>query len=161
LARLLGPVVEGAPYLPGTEPFVFRHGPIPFAAPVCFEITYPGSMRRFRGAGAELVLNLSHDAWFGRSGYAEMHFAHAILRAVELRSWVVRGANTGISGFVDPAGRVVAELPIFEEGVVSAEVRAAGAAPFYARAGDAPVLAFLVAMLGVCWLVSLPENAPA
>ena len=56
-----------------------------------------------------------------------MHFAHAILRAVELRSWIVRGANTGISGFVDPAGRVVAELPSFEEGVVFAEVHAAGA----------------------------------
>ena len=152
LARLLAPVVEGEPYVPGTEPFVFHHGPIPFAAPVCFEITYPSLMRRFRAAGAALVLNLSNDAWFGRSGYAEMHFAHAILRAVELRSWVVRGANTGISGFVDPAGRVVAELPVFEEGVVFAEVRAAGAAPFYARAGDLPVLAFLVAVIGVSWL---------
>jgi apolipoprotein N-acyltransferase len=109
-------------------------------------------MRRFRAAGAELVLNLSNDAWFGRSGYAEMHFAHAILRAVELRSWVVRGANTGISGFVDPTGRVVAELPVFEEGVVFAEVQAAGAVPFYARAGDIPVLAFLVAVIGASWL---------
>jgi apolipoprotein N-acyltransferase len=152
LARLLAPVVEGEPYVPGTEPFVFRRGPIPFAAPVCFEITYSGLMRRFRAAGAELVLNLSNDAWFGRSGYAEMHFAHAILRAVELRSWVVRGANTGISGFVDPVGRVVAELPVFEEGVVSSEVQAAGAAPFYARAGDLPVLAFLVAVMAIAWL---------
>jgi apolipoprotein N-acyltransferase len=152
LARLLGPVVAGEPYVPGTEPFVFRHGPIPFSAPVCFEITYPGLMRRFRAAGAELVLNLSNDAWFGRTGYAEMHFAHAILRAVELHSWIVRGANTGISGFVDPAGRVVAELPIFEEGVVSAEIHAAGAAPFYARVGDAPVFVFLVVVIAVSWL---------
>jgi apolipoprotein N-acyltransferase len=152
LARLLVPVVAGEPYVPGTDPFVFRRGPIPFAAPVCFEITYPGLMRRFRAAGAELVINLSNDAWFGRSGYAEMHFAHAILRAVELRSWVVRGANTGISGFVDPAGRVAAELPIFEEGVVSAEVHGAGAAPFYARAGDLPVLAFLLLVITASWL---------
>jgi len=152
LRHLLGPVVEGEPYVPGTEPFVFRHGPLRFAAPVCFEITYPGLMRRFRAAGAELVLNLSNDAWFGRSGYPEMHFAHAILRAVELRSWVVRGANTGISGFVDPAGRVVATLPIFEEGVVTAEVRAAGAAPLYARAGDLPILVLLAAVIAVSWL---------
>jgi apolipoprotein N-acyltransferase len=152
LARLLGPVVAGEPYVPGTEPFVFRGGPIPFATPVCFEISYPRLMRRFRAAGAELMLNLSNDAWFGRTGYAEMHFAHAILRAVELRSWIVRGANTGISGFVDPAGRVVAELPIFEEGVVFAEVHAAGAAPFYARAGDVPVLAFLLVVIAVSWL---------
>jgi apolipoprotein N-acyltransferase len=152
LARLLGPVVEGEPYVRGSEPFVFRRGPIPFSTPVCFEITYPGLMRRFRSSGAELVLNLSNDAWFGRSGYAEMHFAHAILRAVELRSWVVRGANTGISGFVDPTGRVAAELPVFEEGVVSAEVYAAGDAPFYARAGDLPVLLLLVAVVAASWL---------
>ncbi len=158
LARLLGPVVAGDPYVPGTDPFVFRNGPIPFAAPVCFEITYPGLMRRFRAAGAELVLNLSNDAWFGRTGYAEMHFAHAILRAVELRSWVVRAANTGISGFIDPAGRVVAELPIFEEGTVSAEVRAAGTPPFYARAGDAPVLASLLLVVAISWLA---RSAPA
>jgi apolipoprotein N-acyltransferase len=118
---------------------------------VCFEITYPGLMRRFRSAGARLVLNLSNDAWFGRSGYAEMHFAHAILRAVELRSWVVRGANTGISGFVDPTGRVAAELPVFEDGVVSTEVYAAGAAPFYARAGDEPVLLLLAAVVAASW----------
>jgi apolipoprotein N-acyltransferase len=126
---------------------------------VCFEITYPGLMRRFRAAGAELVLNLSNDAWFGRTGYAEMHFAHAVLRAVELRSWVVRGANTGISGFVDPVGRVAAELPVFEEGVVSAEVHAAGAAPFYARAGDMPVIAFLVALIAISWLGGLRKKA--
>jgi apolipoprotein N-acyltransferase len=161
LARLIGPVVAGEPYVPGTEPFVFRHGPIPFAAPVCFEITYPGLMRRFRAAGAELVLNLSNDAWFGRTGYAEMHFAHTILRAVELRSWIARGANTGISGFVDPAGRVVAELPIFEEGVVSAEVRSAGAAPFYARAGDVPVLAFLLLVITASWLTGASPTRAA
>jgi apolipoprotein N-acyltransferase len=152
LARLLGPVVAGQPYVPGPEPTVFHHGPIPFAAPVCFEVTYPGLMRRFRDAGAELVLNLSNDAWFGRSGYLEMHFAHAILRAVELRIWVVRGANTGISGFVDPTGRVVTELPVFEEGVILSEVRAAGGMPFYARAGDLPVVAFLVAVAAGPWL---------
>jgi apolipoprotein N-acyltransferase len=147
LAHLLGPVVEGEPYLPGTEPLVFRHGPIPFAAPVCFEITYPRMMRSFRAAGAELVVNLSNDAWFGRTGYAEMHFAHAILRSVELRSWTVRGANTGISGFVDPQGRVVAELPIFEDGVISAGVRAAGNAPLYARSGDPPILTFFARVI--------------
>ena len=166
LVHLLGPVVEGDPYVPGTEPLVFRHGPIPFATPVCFEITYPGLMRPFRAAGAQLVINLSNDAWFGRTGYAEMHFAHAILRAVELRSWIVRGANTGISGFVDPQGRVVAELPIFEDAVISASVRAAGDAPLYARSGDLPVLAFLLVVIAASLLtgrslarVAIPEEA--
>ncbi len=140
LAPLLGPVTEGEPYVPGAAAHVFRGAPIPFAAPVCFEITYPGLNRAFRAAGAELLVNLSNDAWFGRGGYAEMHFAHAVLRAVELRSWVVRGANTGISAVIDPAGRVRSELGVFEQGTLSAGLGAAGPAPFYARAGDGPVL---------------------
>jgi apolipoprotein N-acyltransferase len=94
---------------------------------------------------------------FGRTGYAEMHFAHAILRAVELRSSVVRGANTSISGFVDPTGRVVVELPTFEEGVVSAEVRSAGAPPLYTRAGDAPVLLLLLLVIAVSRLTGRRE----
>src|SRR5690606_24217097 len=76
LAPLLGPVTEGEPYVPGGEPTVFEAGPIPFATPICFEITYPALVQRFREAGALLLVNLSNDAWFGRTGYPEMHLAH-------------------------------------------------------------------------------------
>ena len=152
VAPLLAPVVAGDPYAPGREATVFRAAGLPFSTPVCFEITYPGLMRRFRAAGAGWIVNLSNDAWFGRTGYARMHFLHAILRAVELRSWVVRAANTGISGAIDPAGRVVAELPVFEEGSFVVRVERAGPPPFYARAGDAPVLAALGAVVGACAL---------
>lgn len=149
LAALIGPVVEGPPYLAGSEATVFRAGPIPFATPVCFEITYADLVRGFRKAGARLLVNLSNDAWFGRIGYPELHFAHAVLRAVETRSTVVRGANTGISGVVDARGRVIAELATFEEGTLRADVAAAGAPPLYARTGDAPLLVLLVAGLAV------------
>lgn len=147
LAPLLGPVTEGAPYVPGREATIFRAAPLPFAAPVCFEITYPGLVRRFRREGALLLVNLSNDAWFGPIGYPEIHLAHAIFRAVEMRSWVVRGANTGISAAIDPAGRIVEELPAFTEGSFSVSVTAAGPPPFYARNGDAPVLAALAGVL--------------
>jgi apolipoprotein N-acyltransferase len=150
LAPLLGPVTEGEPYEAGRDPTVFDAAPLRVATPVCFEITYPGEMRRFRAAGAELLVNLSNDAWFGRGGYARMHFAHAVFRAVELRTWVVRGANTGISGVVDPAGRVVASLPVFEQGTLVAAVGPPGPPPPYARLGDAPALAVLVAVAGAC-----------
>lgn len=150
LAPLLGPVTEGEPYVPGGEPTVFEAGPIPFATPICFEITYPALVQRFREAGALLLVNLSNDAWFGRTGYPEMHLAHAVVRAVETGSWVVRGANTGISAAIDPAGRIVAELPVFEEGSFVAEVTPAGRPPLYGRAGDAPLLAALGAALAGC-----------
>jgi apolipoprotein N-acyltransferase len=149
LAPLLGRVTEGDPYVPGRAPTVFREGPIPFSTPICFEVTYPNLVRRFRLHGARLILNLSNDAWFGRTGFPELHLDQAIFRAVENRSWVVRGANTGISAAIDPAGRVVKELPPFEEGTFVVDVTAAGPPPPYTRFGDAPVLALLgVVLLG-------------
>ncbi len=147
LAPLLGPVTDGVPYVPGRQATIFGAGPLPFATPVCFEITYPDLVRRFRREGARLLVNLSNDAWFGPIGYPEMHLAHAIFRAVETRSWVIRGANTGISAAIDPAGRVVAALPAFTEGSFSVSVTEAGSPPFYARHGDAPTLAALAGLL--------------
>ncbi len=72
-----------------------------------------------------------------------MHFAHAVFRAVETRAWLVRGANTGISGVIDPAGRVVARLPTQVEGTLAADLYDTGAGPPYAHLGNAPVLAAL------------------
>jgi apolipoprotein N-acyltransferase len=157
LAPLLPSVAAGEPYAAGREATVFRAAGLPFSAPVCFEITYPGLVRSFRAAGAEWIVNLSNDAWFGRTGYARAHFDHAILRAVELRTWVVRAANTGVSGAIDPAGRVVAELPVFEEGTFVVRVGRPGPPPFYARAGDAPVLAALGAIALACVVRSRPS----
>ncbi|RIL07838.1 MAG: apolipoprotein N-acyltransferase [Proteobacteria bacterium] len=148
LAKLIPDVVKGDPYVPGTTATIFGAAPLPLAAPVCFEITDAALVRRFRAAGAALLVNVSNDAWFGPGGYPQMHFDHAIFRAVETRSAVVRGANTGISGVVDAAGRVVATIPAFEEGVLRAEVTAAGAPPLYARTGDAPLALALTAALG-------------
>jgi apolipoprotein N-acyltransferase len=142
LGALLGPVTDGEPYVAGSEPTVFA-APIPFATPVCFEMTDPGLVRRFRTAGAELLVNLSNDAWFGRTGYAEVHLAQAIFRAVELRTWIARGTNTGISAVVDPAGRVVAQLGVGVEGSLRARVGSAWPASPYARAGSVPFVLLL------------------
>jgi apolipoprotein N-acyltransferase len=139
LAPLLGSVTEGDPYVPGDARLLER-GPVPLATPVCFEITYPSLVRSLHARGAGLLVNLSNDAWFGRTGYARLHFLHARFRAVELRTWAVRAANTGISAVIDPGGRVVASLPIFAEGTLHAEVGPALGPTFYARFGDAPVL---------------------
>jgi apolipoprotein N-acyltransferase len=140
LGPLLGRATEGEPYVAGREPRLLAAPGARIAAPICFEITYAGLMRGFQRAGADLVVNLSNDAWFGPSHYAEMHLAHAPFRAVELRRWVVRGTNTGISALVDPHGRVVARAGLFREQVLAGEVRARSGDTFYARHGDAPVL---------------------
>jgi apolipoprotein N-acyltransferase len=113
---------------------------------VCFELTDAALMRDFRRAGADLVVNLSNDAWFGPTAYAEMHLAHAPFRAVELGTWVVRGTNTGISAVIDAQGRVAVRSELFREGVLAAEVRTASRETWYARHGDAPVLAALAGL---------------
>ena len=154
LAPLVPELTRGLPYVAGREPTVFRRAPLPFAAPVCFEITYPDLVREFRSAGAELLVNVSNDAWFGRTGYGEIHLRHAVFRAVELRTWVVRGANTGISAVIDPTGRVRERLPLFAQGTLAAAVGGAGEPTLYGRAGDAPVLALLLAALAATALAS-------
>jgi apolipoprotein N-acyltransferase len=145
LAPLLGPVTEGESYAEGSDAYVFS-GEVPFATPICFEITDPALLRRFHRAGARLVVNLSNEAWFGPSGYPELHLAHAVLRAIELRSWVVRGTNTGISAVIEPSGRVAARLGVGEEGTLVAEVGPGADTTFYARFGSAPC----VAAFGLC-----------
>jgi apolipoprotein N-acyltransferase len=133
----------------GREATLLRLPEVAVAAPVCFEISYPDLLRGFAAAGAELVVNLSNDAWFGRTGFAETHLAHAPFRAVELRRWVVRGTNTGISAFVDPGGRVMSRLGLFEEGVLRGRVQPSSEPTLYARHGDAPWLALLAGCAGV------------
>jgi len=148
LAPLLGPVTAGSPYLAGREARVFE-ALIPFSTPICFEITDPNLVRRFRDAGARLLVNLSNDAWFGATGYPELHRAHAVFRAIELRSWVARGTNTGISALIDPAGRRRAELGVGEVGSLSGRVGPAAPATFFARFGSGPFLALLALGAGV------------
>ncbi len=143
LAPLIGELARDEPFTHGTAPMVLRTGPLPLAAPVCFEISYPEAVRAFRTGGAQLLVNLSNDAWFGRVGFPEIHLGQAIFRAVEMRSWVVRGANTGISAVIDPAGRVTARRPAFDEGTLRGTVHAAGRPSFFARFGSTPFLALL------------------
>jgi apolipoprotein N-acyltransferase len=90
-----------------------------------------------------VLANLSNDAWFGRTGYAEMHLAHAVFRAVELRTPVVRAANTGVSALIDARGRIVQRLEVGARATLSGELRANAKRTLYAHFGDGPLLALL------------------
>jgi apolipoprotein N-acyltransferase len=149
LRPVLGAIAREHPYSAGNEPTVFRRLGVPFSTPICFEITYPALVRGFTAQGARVLLNLSNDAWFGRTGYAEMHLAHAVLRAIELRTPVVRAANTGVSALIDARGVVTQRLGVDARGALHGEVRANAQSTLYARAGDAPALALLALALAV------------
>jgi apolipoprotein N-acyltransferase len=106
---------------------------------ICYEIIFPGVVVP-RGERPEWMLNVTNDGWFGVSIGPHQHLQQARVRAIEEGLPLVRAANTGISAVVDPVGRIVASLPLGEEGVLDARLPRPVSAPFYARYGDSIAL---------------------
>ena len=103
---------------------------------ICFEDTIGELTRQFVLRGADFFANVTNDGWFLRSAGSRQHLANAIFRCVENRRPMVRAANTGISGIVDPYGRVVEQTPIFQPAVLVGEARYLRTSTFYSRHGD-------------------------
>jgi len=113
---------------------------------ICFEILFPSIAREFVKNGADLLTTITNDAWFGQTSAPGQHFAVAVLRAVENRRSVVRAANTGISGFIDPLGRVLEKTDLFETTAITKPVPALKEISFYTRHGELFVMVVLVAI---------------
>jgi apolipoprotein N-acyltransferase len=103
---------------------------------ICYEAIFPSLVRRFAAEGAELLVNVTNDAWYGTTSAPYQHLAMAAFRAVENGRYMVRAANTGITAVVDPRGRVLDETRLFERAVLVREVPFVRAETFYARHGD-------------------------
>ena len=114
---------------------------------ICYEVIFPDLAREAARQGSQLLTTITNDAWFGRSSAPWQHFEMASLRAIEQGRYLVRAANTGISGIVDPYGRVVARSPLFEETLIVGDVRFLDGQTVYARTGDLLVYACAVATL--------------
>jgi apolipoprotein N-acyltransferase len=120
----------------GTEAVVFDSGGIQFSTPICFEDTFGYLSRDFVRNGAEIIINLSNDAW-SRSLPAQMqHLSMAVFRAVENRRAMVRSTASGQTCAVDPNGRVVAMAEPFAETWLAADVPVVKYASLYTRYGD-------------------------
>jgi len=121
---------------------------------ICYESIFSQLTRSYARQGAVLLANITNDAWFQRSTAAEQHFAHLALRAIETRLPVVRAANTGISGYIDPLGRVRARTSIFVPYTGTYTVESAHVTTLYTRVGDwvgALCAVATVAMLLAAW----------
>ncbi|MGW8287112.1 MAG: apolipoprotein N-acyltransferase [Desulfobulbales bacterium] len=81
---------------------------------ICFESIFPEIARGWTSRGANLLVNITNDGWYGRSSAPWQHLSMAVFRAVENRRSLVRSANTGVSAFIDPLGRITGESPLFE-----------------------------------------------
>jgi apolipoprotein N-acyltransferase len=107
-----------------------------FGVLICFEIIFPDLCRRFVKEGANFLVTITNDAWFGRTSAPYQHFSIAVFRAVENRVFVARAANTGISGFIDPRGKILKHGGIFTEEAIDGTVRLMEGKTFYTLYGD-------------------------
>jgi apolipoprotein N-acyltransferase len=131
-ARLVRGVGE---FAPGTEPAVGRVAGHGISAFICYEAIFPDLVRQFRMRGAELLVNVTNDAWYGTTS-APTSTSRWPFRAVENGVWLVRAANTGVTAVVDPRGRVVERTALFERTVLVRDVPLLAGGTFYSRHGD-------------------------
>jgi apolipoprotein N-acyltransferase len=133
-------------YSPGTRPELLEAAGVRVGSLVCFEAMYPELVRRFTDLGAELLVNVSNDVWFGAAAAARHHLDIASVRAIENRRYLLRATSTGYSAIVDPHGRILAGSPLDEPAVVSDTIQASAGRTPYQNVGDlAAWLAVLIA----------------
>jgi len=147
-------VQEVADFTPGTEATTGTVDGHRLGGFICYEAIFPALVRRFAAGGAELLVNVTNDAWYGTTSAPYQHLAMAALRAVENRRYLVRAANTGITAVVDPYGRVLEETRLFDRTVLVREVPFVDGETFYSRHGDVfahACLALALALLAATW----------
>lgn len=119
---------------------------------VCYEAIFPGLAASSVRGGAELLVNLTNDAWFGRSAGPLQHLGLALPRAVETGRPLLRAANTGVSAMVDRWGRRLGQLPVGRQGLLVADLHPGGGRP--------PAVFLGRAFAWACAIVSLLSAAP-
>lgn len=156
LLPFVAPLVEAvAEFSPGLEPVLLPVGDRHLSVAICYEVVYPWLVRSFVLGGSDLLVTITNDAWYGTTSAAYQHWEQASLRAIEHGRYLVRAANTGISGIVDPYGRIVTRTELFETDVVVGEVRWISERTIYATIGD--VIAWL--SLAVLLMVVIASRA--
>jgi apolipoprotein N-acyltransferase len=133
----LGSLGEGiGDFKSGKEIFNFSIPRAKFGVLICFEIIFPDLCRRFVKRGADFLVTVTNDAWFGRTSAPYQHLAIATFRAVENRVFIARAANTGISGFIDPKGKILQQGGVFTEEAMNGTISLMKSGTFYTLYGD-------------------------
>jgi apolipoprotein N-acyltransferase len=148
LTRLGIMQLAGGPggFLPGIERRRMAIAGAPDMLPlVCYEVIFPGAAVP-DGERPGWLLNLTNDAWFGISAGPYQHFQQARVRAIEEGLPLIRAANSGISAVVDPVGRVIASLPLGQDGLLDSALPKSAQITIYASVGD---VLFAIAVIGI------------
>ncbi len=126
---------------------------VPIGCAICYESVYGEHCAEYVRAGAELLTVITNDAWWGDTPGYRQHLSYASLRAIETRRWIARSANTGISAFIDPRGRIVASTPWWEKTSLPGTVGLSDCQTFFVRFGDIPgriaIFVFLLLLAAV------------
>jgi apolipoprotein N-acyltransferase len=139
-----------ADFSSGREQTIFRTDSTNFATLICFESVFPGFARSFTRKGAEMLVVITNDMWFGQTSLYEQHAMMAVFRAIENRVPVVRAANTGISMAIDKRGRILARSGTFTEAYLIVKVRPEPARSVYNSMGDVvPQAATVIALIAL------------
>ena len=101
-------------FSPGTDPSPLRASSLALGMLICYEAIFPELAQDRVAAGANLLVNISNDAWFGRSSAPMQHLHMSAMRAVEQNRYLIRGTNAGISAVIDNRGRIIDSTPLFE-----------------------------------------------
>ena len=148
------PLVESlAEFAPGDAVVLLPVGSHLTSTAICYEVVFPSLAREAVKGGSELLTAITNDGWYGESSAPYQHFALASMRAVEQGRYLVRAANTGISGVVDPYGRIVRRSAIFEQVGIVEEARFLTSRTVYSAIGD--VVAYVAVALIVVALVTV------
>lgn len=137
-------------YSPGKRRTLFLVDGVRFGVLICFESIFPRHVRKFIKEGADFMVNITDDSWFGRTFGPYEHARMAILRAVETRKAFIRCGNTGISYIVTPVGKVKHRTELFEKAVISDDIYPTPIETFYTKYGDVfSYVMILIAVMGI------------
>ncbi|MEK7748213.1 MAG: apolipoprotein N-acyltransferase [Nitrospirota bacterium] len=141
-------------FIPGETAKVFEMSSAKIGTAICFEVIFPEVVRRFAQNGANLMVTITNDAWFGDSAAPDQHFSMVVFRAIENRVPFARAANTGISGFIDAHGKILQTSPLFKDAALLHSLSLGMRKTIYTRHGDFFAIGNLLIMMGfMIWVV--------
>jgi apolipoprotein N-acyltransferase len=143
----VGHLLDQLPFVPGTSRKLFANGDHHYGVFICYESIFGDQIRRFVNDGADVLVNISDDGWYGDTSAPWEHLDMARMRAIENDRWLLRATNTGVTTSIDPEGRITTQLPRHIRSALAAGFGYEQDLTFYTRHGD--WLGWLCALLSV------------